>query len=111
MIDTCRSLRCGAETCGSLRDFPNQAAIVGERACSTAAQGALMQVFVVMVPLAILAACSPETDVTASTSRCVAANYSSYDEKNFNQCVAACIKCEHGVTTTCTTACKLRGAR
>jgi hypothetical protein len=75
------------------------------------AQGALMQVFVVLVPLAILAACSPGADVTSSTSQCVASNYRSYDEKNFDQCVAACIKCEHGVTTTCTTACTLRGAK
>jgi hypothetical protein len=75
------------------------------------AQGALMQLFVVLVPLAILAACSPGTDVTGSTSQCVASNYKSYDEKNFDQCVAACIKCERGVTTTCTTACRLRGAK
>jgi hypothetical protein len=65
-----------------------------------------MQVFVVLIPLAILAACSPG-DVTAPPSQCTA----SYDEKNFNQCVAGCIKCEHGVTVTCTTACKLRGAK
>ena len=70
-----------------------------------------MQFLVVLVPLAILAACSPNAEVTGSTSQCVAANYSSFDEKNFDQCVAACIKCENGVTTTCATACRLRGAK
>jgi hypothetical protein len=70
-----------------------------------------MQFFVVLVPLAILAACSPGTDATGSTNQCTAANYSSRDDKNFEQCVAACIKCENGVTTTCATACRLRGAK
>ena len=66
-----------------------------------------MQVLVVLIPLAILAACSKESEVTGTTNQCVAA----YDEKIFDQCVAACIKCEHGITTTCSTACRLRGAK
>ena len=78
---------------------------------SRSAEGKLMKVFLILIPLAILSACSRDDDVTASTSKCVAANYSSYDEKNFDQCVAACIKCENGVRTTCSTACTLRGAR
>jgi len=76
------------------------------------AEGALMlQVFAILIPLAILSACSREGDVAETTNKCVASNYSSYDEKNFDQCVAACIKCEQGVTTTCATACRLRGAK
>jgi len=76
------------------------------------AGGALMlQVFAVLIPLAILSACSREGEVSETTSKCVASNYSSFDEKNFDQCVAACIKCEQGVTTTCATACRLRGAK
>ena len=71
----------------------------------------LMQFFVVLIPLAALAACSPGTEVTGSSGQCVASNYSPHDEKNFDQCVAACIKCENGVTTTCATACRLRGAK
>ena len=34
-----------------------------------------------------------------------------YDEKIFDQCIAACIKCERGVTTTCATSCRLKGAK
>jgi hypothetical protein len=64
-------------------------------------------VLAILIPLAILGACSKEGEVTGTTNQCAAG----YDEKAFDQCVAACIKCEHGVTTTCTTACKLRGAR
>ena len=36
---------------------------------------------------------------------------SGYDRTVFDQCVAACIKCQHGVTTTCSTSCTLKGAR
>lgn len=66
-----------------------------------------MQVLLVLLPLAILGACSREGDVTGTTNQCAA----TYNEKDFDQCVAACIKCEHGVTTTCATACRLRGAK
>ena len=69
----------------------------------------MLQVFAVLIPLAILSACSREPD--SAENKCVASNYSSFDEKNFDQCVAACIKCEQGVTTTCATACRLRGAK
>lgn len=62
---------------------------------------------ILLIPLAILGACSRENDVTGTTNQCAA----SYGEKKFDQCVAACIKCEHGVTTTCATACRLRGAK
>lgn len=71
----------------------------------------MLQVLAILIPLAILSACSRESDVTNSANKCAATNYSSYDEKNFDQCVAACIKCEQGVTTTCATACRLRGAK
>jgi hypothetical protein len=27
------------------------------------------------------------------------------------QCMDVCIKCDHGVTTTCSTSCRLKGAR
>lgn len=42
---------------------------------------------------------------------CATKLYSSYDPKNFDQCVAVCIACNAGVKTTCSTSCKLRGAR
>ena len=63
-----------------------------------------------LAALVLLAACTP--DPTAeSIARCVAANFPSYNAKNREQCIAACIKCERGVTTTCATACSLKGAR
>jgi len=34
-----------------------------------------------------------------------------YDRSVFDQCVAACIKCEHGITTTCSTSCTLKSVR
>ena len=67
-----------------------------------------MRFLVVLVPLAILGACSRESDNAATTpAQCMAG----YNEKLFDQCIAACIKCEHGVMTTCATACRLRGAK
>lgn len=67
-----------------------------------------MQLWVILIPLAILGACSRESDTAATTSaQCMAG----YNEKLFDQCIAACIKCEHGIMTTCATACRLRGAK
>ena len=66
-----------------------------------------MQILVILIPLAILGACSREPEVPPEVSACVAG----YDGKALDQCVAACKKCEHGVTVTCTTACRLRGAK
>ncbi len=67
-----------------------------------------MQLWVILIPLAILGACSRESEPAATTTaQCTAG----YDEKLLDQCIAACIKCEHGVMTTCATACRLRGAR
>jgi hypothetical protein len=57
------------------------------------------------------AACRSEDDTTGSVDDCVAANFPSYNPKAMDQCVAACKKCQHGVTTTCTTSCMLKGAR
>lgn len=60
--------------------------------------------------LLLLAACAPDP-TPDSVSRCVAANFPSYNAKDREQCIAACIKCKNGVTTTCATSCSLRGAR
>jgi len=45
------------------------------------------------------------------TVACASKLYSSYDPKNFDQCVAVCMACNAGVKTTCSTSCRLRGAR
>ena len=50
--------------------------------------------------------CSKSDDATGSTDNCSTA----YNLKVLDQCVAACLKCQHGVTTTCATSCKLKGA-
>lgn len=42
---------------------------------------------------------------------CATRLYSSYDPSNFDQCVAVCMACNAGVRTTCSTSCRLRGAR
>jgi hypothetical protein len=71
-----------------------------------------MQRFAVLLPIGLLiAACTPDGDVTGTTNSCIAKLYSSYNRMIFDQCVAACTQCERGTTTTCTTSCTLRGAR
>ena len=70
-----------------------------------------MQVFVILIPLAVLAACSQQPEAAGSTNQCKSALAASLDEKNFDQCIAACIKCENGVMTTCATSCRLKGAK
>jgi hypothetical protein len=57
-----------------------------------------------------VAACSQEGEVTGSTNACAAGLYSPYNPKVMKQCVDVCIKCNRGVTTTCTTSCTLKGA-
>ncbi|MBI5320117.1 hypothetical protein [Bradyrhizobium sp.] len=69
--------------------------------------------FIAAIGLAMLlplAACSP-APTPDSISRCVASNFPSYNPKNREQCIAACIKCENGVMTTCATSCSLKGSR
>ena len=62
---------------------------------------------------AALAACTPESsnDVTGTIGDCARKLYGQYNPKDKKQCVAVCIACERGVTTTCSTACTLRGAQ
>jgi hypothetical protein len=71
----------------------------------------LVQVFAILIPLAVLAACSQQSDGTGASNQCVASLPFPHDEKDFDKCVAACIKCEHGVMTTCATSCRLKGAK
>jgi hypothetical protein len=59
----------------------------------------------------VLGACSPDSETTGSISSCARELYPTYNPKALDQCVAACKKCDHGVTTTCTTSCTLKGAR
>jgi hypothetical protein len=66
----------------------------------------------VLIVLAfLLASCTPEGEVTGTTKKCATDLFASYNPKDLKQCVAACVKCENGVTTTCATSCTLKGAR
>ena len=69
-------------------------------------------VLVILIPLAVLAACSQQQpEAAGSANQCKSSLALSLDEKNFDQCVATCIKCENGVVTTCATSCRLKGAK
>jgi len=72
-------------------------------------------IIAIVLSAAVLGACMPENssraDVTGSIDNCVRKLYSQYNPKDIKQCVAVCIACERGVTTTCSTACTLRGAQ
>ena len=70
-----------------------------------------MRGILVIILLSGLFDCSKDSEVTPSVNECVAKLQPSSDPGNFEQCVDACIKCEHGVKTTCSTACRLRGAK
>jgi hypothetical protein len=68
-------------------------------------------IITVILSAAELAASSPDNnDVTGSIGSCVSKLYSPFNPKDMKQCVAACVACEHGVTTTCSTSCTLKGA-
>ena len=54
--------------------------------------------------------CSKEPDDAASIAECKAKSFPSLKSENLQQCIQACIKCEHGVMTTCATSCTLKGA-
>jgi hypothetical protein len=59
----------------------------------------------------VMSSCSPEGDASGYTNKCATDSFPSYNPKVLQQCVAACIKCENGTTTTCSTSCTLKGAR
>ena len=71
----------------------------------------MVQAAALFVLTVLMASCSPDGDVTATANKCATNLFPSYNPKDFKQCVAACIKCENGVTTTCSTSCTLKGAR
>jgi hypothetical protein len=64
----------------------------------------------ILLSATALAACSPDNDVTGSIGDCARKLYSTYNPKDMKQCVGACIACNKGVVTTCTTSCTLKGA-
>jgi hypothetical protein len=73
--------------------------------------GRMVRVAGLIVLTVLMAACSPDGDVTGSTNKCATNLFPSYNPKDLKQCIEACIKCDNGVTTTCATSCTLKGAR
>ena len=72
--------------------------------------GMLRYAFLTVVVLTTVS-CDQTDETTGSVGHCVAQNFPAYNPKSMDQCVAACKMCQHGVTTTCTTSCTLKGAR
>jgi len=69
-------------------------------------------IIAIILSAATLAACTPDSnDVTNSIGDCARKLYTPFNPKDMKQCVAACIACESGVVTTCSTSCTLKGAR
>ena len=70
-----------------------------------------MRFVVPILALMVLTGCQQESDITGSTAnKCVAEHFPAYNPRSLNQCMAACSKCGHGTTTTCSTSCTLKGA-
>lgn len=59
----------------------------------------------------VVTSCSPGEEATGSVNKCATDLFRSYNPKVMDQCVAVCMKCDHGVITTCSTSCTLKGAR
>jgi hypothetical protein len=58
----------------------------------------------------MLGACNDDTVPTEAQQSCIASRYSDYNPKQLDQCVSVCKACMKGITSTCTTSCKLKGA-
>jgi hypothetical protein len=70
-----------------------------------------MRRFTILVIVAlVVASCSPQGEATGTTNKCATGLYPSYNPKVLDQCVGACIKCDHGNVATCSTSCTLNGA-
>lgn len=66
---------------------------------------------IIILVAVTICACTPESsDVTGSTASCPA-RLGTYNPKDMNQCVNACLSCDRGTMVTCSTSCTLKGAR
>jgi hypothetical protein len=59
----------------------------------------------------VVVGCREDQATGSLNTSCVEKLYSSYNPKNFDQCVTVCNRCERGTTATCTTSCRLEGAQ
>jgi hypothetical protein len=65
-----------------------------------------------VISLALMVSgCNQGDEPPGPNDACARGVFPGYNPKVFDQCVAVCKQCERGVTVTCTTACKLRGAQ
>ena len=71
----------------------------------------VQRVVVLVAAALILTGCWSEPEVTGSTNSCATTLYARFNPKIMDQCVNACIKCDLGNITTCSTSCTLKGAR
>jgi major membrane immunogen (membrane-anchored lipoprotein) len=71
-----------------------------------------MRRLVVLIAVSVLmTSCSREDDVTGSIhNKCATELYSAFNPKAMDQCMAVCLRCDRGTTTTCSTSCTLKGA-
>lgn len=68
--------------------------------------------FATMIAMGVVFAFYPRSspaEVTGSINFCTARS-GNYSPLNLDQCVNACISCDHGTMVTCSTACRLKGA-
>jgi hypothetical protein len=70
-----------------------------------------MRLMILFPLILILVGCSRKDEESPARKACIADLYSAYDPKNVDQCMNVCIKCDSGVITTCSTSCRLKGAR
>jgi hypothetical protein len=59
----------------------------------------------------VAAACSQEPEQTEAVSQCIKSLFPSYNPRDKDQCISACVQCKRGVVTTCATSCSLKGAK
>jgi hypothetical protein len=71
----------------------------------------LAKIAILLAAALILSGCWSDPEVTGSTNSCAVSLFPSFNPKIMDQCVAACMKCDHGSMTTCSTSCTLKGAR
>ena len=65
---------------------------------------------VLIAVVSVVVSCSPG-DTETTNKKCATDIYPSYNPKVLEQCMDVYIKCDRGVTTTCSTSCNLKGAR
>lgn len=72
---------------------------------------AAMVTALVVLGIAFYFVLPEQAPLSQETQACAARLYSPYNPGNLEQCMAVCQVCGKGVKTTCSTSCKLKGAR